>query len=39
LSWRLGERIRTEMDLRDWSGERAQAGRMPPNGFPRGLKF
>jgi topoisomerase IV subunit A len=39
LSWRLGERIRTEMDLRDWLGERAQAGRMPPNGFPRGLKF
>jgi topoisomerase-4 subunit A len=39
LSWRLGERMRTETDLRDWLGERAQAGRMPPNGFPRGLKF
>ena len=39
LSWRLGERTRTETDLREWLGERAQAGRMPPNGFPRGLKF
>ena len=28
-----------ETDLREWLGERAQAGRMPPNGFPRGLKF
>jgi topoisomerase-4 subunit A len=39
LTWRLGERVRTETDLRDWLGERAQSGRMPPNGFPRGLKF
>jgi topoisomerase-4 subunit A len=39
LTWRLGERTRTEMDLREWLGERAQVGRMPPNGFPRGLKF
>jgi topoisomerase-4 subunit A len=39
LTWRLGERTRTETDLREWLGERAQAGRMPPNGFPRGLKF
>ena len=39
LTWRLGERVRTETNLREWLGERAQAGRMPPNGFPRGLKF
>jgi len=39
LTWRSGERIRTETNLRDWLGERAQAGRMPPNGFPRGLRF
>ena len=39
LTWRLGDRVRTETNLRDWLGERAQAGRMPPNGFPRGLKF
>jgi topoisomerase-4 subunit A len=39
LTWRLGDRIRTETNIREWLGERAQAGRMPPNGFPRGLKF
>jgi topoisomerase IV subunit A len=26
-------------DLRDWWGERAQAGRMPPKGFPKSGKF
>ena len=39
LSWQLGERIRTEMNLRDWLGERGQAGRMPPSGFPRSGRF
>ena len=39
LSWRLGDKTRTETNLRDWIGERAQAGRLPPNGFPRGNKF
>ena len=39
LTWRLGEKIRTETTLKDWIGERAQAGRMPPNGFPRSGKF
>ncbi|MFO1057835.1 MAG: DNA topoisomerase IV subunit A [Dongiaceae bacterium] len=40
LSWRLGEdRTRTEMKLDDWRGDRAQAGRLPPNGFPRSNKF
>jgi topoisomerase-4 subunit A len=39
LTWRLGDRMRTETDLRPWVAERATAGRMPPNGFPRGLKF
>ncbi len=39
LTWKIGERIRTETNLRDWLGARAQAGRMPPNGFPRGNKF
>ena len=39
LSWRLGDKQRTETDLRDWLGERAQAGRMPPNGFPRSNRF
>ena len=26
-------------DLRDWIGDRAQAGRQPPTGFPRNNKF
>jgi topoisomerase-4 subunit A len=39
LSWRLGEKTRTETNLRDWLGERAQTGRLPPNGFPRAPKF
>ena len=39
LTWRLGDRTRTEPDLRQWLGERAQAGRLPPNGFPRSGRF
>lgn len=39
LSWRQGERTRTETDLRQWLGERAQIGRTPPHGFPKNGKF
>jgi topoisomerase-4 subunit A len=39
LTWPLGDRTRTETNLRDWIGERAQAGRMPPNGFPKSGRF
>jgi topoisomerase-4 subunit A len=39
LSWRSGERTRTETDLRPWLGRRGQAGRLPPVGFPRSNKF
>jgi topoisomerase-4 subunit A len=39
LTWRLGDKTRTETNLRDWIGERAQAGRLPPQGFPKGNKF
>ena len=39
LTWRLGERVRTETALRAWIGERGQVGRMPPNGFPRSGRF
>jgi topoisomerase-4 subunit A len=39
LSWKLGDRVRVETDLKDWFGERAQAGRLPPKGFPRGNRF
>jgi topoisomerase-4 subunit A len=30
---------KTMAELRDWIGERAQAGRQPPTGFPRNNKF
>ena len=39
LQWRSGERTRTETQLRDWVGKRAQAGRLPPKGFPRNNRF
>jgi topoisomerase-4 subunit A len=39
LTWRLGDKTRTETNLGDWIGERAQAGRLPPNGFPRSGRF
>lgn len=32
-------RRRTFTDLKDWRGERAQAGRLPPKGFPRRNKL
>jgi topoisomerase-4 subunit A len=39
LTWRLGEKTRTETNLRDWLGERGQIGRLPPNGFPKSGRF
>ncbi|GAB5470799.1 MAG: DNA topoisomerase IV subunit A [Rhodospirillales bacterium] len=40
LTWSLGsERTRREQRLTDWIGKRGQAGRLPPNGFPRSGKF
>jgi topoisomerase-4 subunit A len=39
LSWKSGERTRTEHDLAGWCGKRAQAGRLAPKGFPRSNKF
>jgi topoisomerase-4 subunit A len=39
LTWRLGEKTRTETVLRDWLGERGQTGRMVPNGFPKNCRF
>jgi topoisomerase-4 subunit A len=39
LTWRLGEKTRTETVLRDWVGERGQVGRLPPNGFPKSGRF
>ncbi|MBV16921.1 MULTISPECIES: DNA topoisomerase IV subunit A [Thalassospira] len=42
LSWAMGGnegRTRTVTDLAEWTGKRAGAGRLPPNGFPRSNKF
>jgi topoisomerase IV subunit A len=39
LSWRLGGRVHVETDLAPWRGNRAGAGRTPPNGFPRDNRF
>jgi topoisomerase-4 subunit A len=39
LTWRLGDRVRTEIDLRTWLSGRGTAGHMPPNGFPRTPRF
>ncbi|WP_043363514.1 DNA topoisomerase IV subunit A [Belnapia sp. F-4-1] len=39
LSWRLGDRVRVEQDVAPWRGNRAGAGKMPPNGFPKSNRF
>jgi len=39
LTWKSGDRTRTQMDLLGWTGKRASAGRLPPAGFPRSNKF
>ena len=39
LSWKSGDRTRTETDLLAWVGKRAQAGRLAPKGFPRSNNF
>lgn len=40
LSWIDGSgRNWNVTDLKDWMGERAQAGRLPPKGFPRSNRF
>ncbi len=39
LSWKHGGGVRTETTLDDWLGKRAQAGRLPPTGFPRNNRF
>jgi topoisomerase-4 subunit A len=39
LSWMLGDRQRLETDLTTWRGNRAGAGKAPPNGFPKSGRF
>ena len=40
LTWAAGAgRVRTESNLAEWYAKRAQAGRLPPAGFPRSGRF
>jgi len=39
LSWKSGERTRTESDLTGWFTRRGNAGRLAPRGFSRNNKF
>ncbi len=39
LTWQLGEKTRTEKTLDVWLGDRGQAGRTAPTGFPRTGRF
>ena len=39
LSWALGDRQRLETDVAPWRGNRATAGKLPPNGFPKSGRF
>ena len=40
LSWRdSSNRLWTVTELEEWQGARAQAGRLPPKGFPRNNRF
>ncbi|MGK7862392.1 DNA topoisomerase IV subunit A [Falsiroseomonas sp. E2-1-a4] len=39
LAWRYGGGVKMETDLRTWTGQRAGAGRMPPDRFPKSRKF
>jgi topoisomerase IV subunit A len=39
LPWKIGSKTRVETDLKPWIGNRADAGRLPPTGFPRTNKF
>jgi topoisomerase-4 subunit A len=39
LSWKMGERTRTETDLTPWMAHRGGQGKLPPTGFPRNNKF
>jgi len=39
LSWKTGEKIRTETKLLVWQADRGSQGKMLPNGFPKSGKF
>jgi topoisomerase-4 subunit A len=39
LTWRLGDKTRTESKLIEWLGARGSVGRNVPNGFPKSGQF
>jgi topoisomerase-4 subunit A len=39
LSWKLGDRVRTEADIQPWVGKCGFIGKLPPVGFPKNNKF
>ena len=39
LTWKNGDRTRTETEIANWVGKRAQAGLIVPRGFPTSGKF
>ena len=39
LSWKIGDKTRTEMLLKEWIGKRAQSGRIVPKGFAKSRRF
>ncbi|MBT5428957.1 MAG: DNA topoisomerase IV subunit A [Rhodospirillaceae bacterium] len=39
LSWKSGDKIRTEKELTPWIGKRSQSGRLAPKGFAKSNKF
>ncbi len=39
LTWRIGEKTRTETAIAQWCGKRAQIGQLPPRGFSRHNRF
>ncbi|MCP5372781.1 MAG: DNA topoisomerase IV subunit A [Hyphomicrobiales bacterium] len=39
LPWRTGAGLHMEKKIDDWIGKRAQAGQLPPKGFPRANRF
>jgi len=39
LTWRSGNGWRTDPDIKNWIGKRAQAGLLPPKGFSRANRF
>lgn len=39
LTWKIGNKTRTETDLFAWLGKRGGSGKLPPVGFPRNNTF